>query len=102
MSFKISKFFLYSAVFAVAIVTTSTLFPFIVGKYDWFRSAVDFALNAFLNGILIEPDGDHFAGRFRKVLNSPLGIAVSSFGMMFLLACAFGVDPAHSFWSNFE
>jgi O-antigen ligase len=102
MSFKISRFFLYAAVFAVTLVTTSTLFPFIVGKYAWFRSAVDFAFVFFLIGLLRERDGDIYFERFRKVLRSPLGVAVSAFTAMFLLACVFGVDPANSFWSNFE
>ncbi|TSC59879.1 MAG: Uncharacterized protein LiPW15_547 [Parcubacteria group bacterium LiPW_15] len=102
MSFKISKFFLYAAVFAITLVTTSTLFPFIVGKYAWFRSSVDFALIFFLVGLIKESDGNAYLERFRRVIKSPLGIAVSAFTLMFLLAGTFGVNPANSFWSNFE
>ncbi|MDO8504812.1 MAG: O-antigen ligase family protein [Candidatus Liptonbacteria bacterium] len=104
MSFRISRYFLYSSVFAIALVTTSTLFPFIVGKYSWFRSAVDFSLIFFLFGMLSEnsAEGDRYLKRLWSVLKSPLGIAVSAFTAMFLLACAFGVNPANSFWSNFE
>lgn len=102
MSFKISKFFLYVSVFAITLVTTSTLFPFIVGKYSWFRSSIDFALIFFLVGLIKEQDGDSYLERFRKVIKSPLGMAVSGFTLMFLLAGTFGVNPANSFWSNFE
>ena len=102
MSFKISKFFLYAAVFAITLVTTSTLFPFIVGKYAWFRSSVDFALIFFLIGLIKEGDGDAYLDKLRRVIKSPLGIAVSAFTFAFLLSGAFGVNPANSFWSNFE
>lgn len=102
MSFKISKFFLYAAVFCIAIVTTSTLFPFIVGKYFWFRTAVDLALVFFLIGLIREMDAENYAVRFKKAISSPIGIAVSVFTLAFLLAGAFGVNPHNSFWSNFE
>jgi hypothetical protein len=102
MSFKISKFFLYASVFCVAIVSTSTLFPFIVGKYAWFRTSVDLSLIFFLFGLLGEVGSGHHWERLKKVFASPVGIAVGVFALMFLLAGAFGVSPANSFWSNFE
>lgn len=100
--FKTSKFFLIVAVLNVAIVTTSTLFPFIVGKYAWFRSTVDLALIFFLLGILFQPDAKAFEERAVKLFKTPLVIAVSIFVLMFLLACLFGINPSFSFWSNFE
>lgn len=102
MFFKTSKFFLYASVFAVAIVTTSTLFPFIVGKYVWFRIAVDLALISFLLGLLFDPRKGEYGARLKKMFCSPLVIAVTVFAVIFVLSGFFGVDPAFSFWSSFE
>lgn len=100
--FKITKFLLVLPVLGIFIVSTSTLFPFIVGKYVWFRSTVDFALVAFLLGLLFNDDLGHMWGRVKSVFTQPLVIAVSLFVAVFLLAGFFGVDPMMSFWSNFE
>ena len=45
---KITKFFLYAAPFSAVIVSRGTLFPFIVGKYVFFRTTVALALIFFL------------------------------------------------------
>ena len=102
MPFKISKFFLYASIFCVALVTTSTLFPFIVGKYTWFRASVFLGLIFFLIGLLSDPRADHYLNRIKRLFRSPMVIAVSAFAFMFLLAGFLGVDPQNSFWSNFE
>ena len=103
MLFKIAKFFLYVSVFAVVIVTTSTLFPFIVGKYTWFRAAVDLALIFFLGGLMFSPESNSYLARLKKLFRSPIVIAITHlFTVIFLLACFFGVRPSFSFWSNFE
>ena len=108
--FKISKFFLYLVPFSVVIVSASTLFPFIVGKYVFFRTAVGLALIFFLLGLLFQSqevrppkiNGQSWGGRTSQILKSPLVIAVSLFVFIFILAGFFAVDPAWSFWSNFE
>ncbi len=101
--FKLSKFFLIVAIVNVVIVTTSTLFPFIVGKYAWFRTSVDLALITFLLGVLMGGvEATDILARLKRIARSPLAIAVTVFVAMFLLACLFGVDPHNSFWSNFE
>lgn len=102
MLFKASKFFLYASVFSIALVTTSTLFPFIVGKYAWFRGTVDLALIFFLLGVLFEADGAQYLARLKTFFKSPVVIAVTAFVGAYLLACFFGVRPSFSFWSNFE
>lgn len=102
MTFKISKFFLYASVFAVALVTTSTLFPFIVGKYTWFRASVFLSVIFFLMGVITDERAGYYLGRLKKLVCSPVVIAVSAFVFMFLLAGLLGVDPGNSFWSNFE
>jgi len=101
--FKAAKFFLYAAVFAIVIVSTATLFPFIVGKYAWFRAMVDLALVCFFAGLLVDWDnGRHYITRLKQVWRSPVFIAVTVFAAVFVLAGFFGVRPSFSFWSNFE
>lgn len=101
--FRTSKFLLMVTMLMVVVVTTSTLFPFIVGKYAFFRGAVDVALILFLLGLLLdEKEGPVVWRRLGALYRNPLVIAVSAFVGAFLLACFFGFDPHFSFWSNFE
>lgn len=100
--FKISKFFLFIVPLAVILITPSTLFPFIVGKYVFFRTAVDLALIFFLLGLLLQDKLSVMWNKLLVVFKSPLVVAVSIFTLIFVLAGFFGVDPANSFWSNFE
>jgi O-antigen ligase len=100
--FKASKFFIVLSALFVAIVVSTSLFPFIVGKYVWFRSCVSIALITFLLGLAFHGAGEHFIVRLKGTVRSPVAIATLLFTLVFLLACFFGVDPALSFWSNFE
>ena len=100
--FKISKFFLFISVFFVVIVSNSTLFPFIVGKYAFFRTTVGLALIFYLLGLLFRDKLSVVSGQLLDVFKQPLVIAVSFFVFIFVLAGFFGVDPTISFWSNFE
>ncbi len=102
--FKIARFFLYMPVLLMTvIVTKSTLFPFIVGKYVFFRATVLVALIVFLLGLLFDAaNAPRMWARLGRIVRQPLFIAVSAFTLAFLLSCLFGVDPAFSFWSNFE
>ncbi|MEK7608635.1 MAG: O-antigen ligase family protein [Patescibacteria group bacterium] len=103
MFFKASKFFLHATVFNVAIVTLSTLFPFIVGKYVWFRTSIDLALIAFLLGLVFSSEeGSAYLERMKKLFKTPIGITVTVFAAAFVIAGFFGIDPSFSFWSNFE
>ncbi|MFH1192968.1 MAG: O-antigen ligase family protein [Candidatus Jorgensenbacteria bacterium] len=99
--FKTARFFLLIGLLYVAIVSPGTLFPFIVGKYSWFRVAVDIAAIAFLIGLMRDAKSEMFA-RIRSAFREPLVIAVTVFVGVFLLAGFLGVDPAMSFFSNFE
>lgn len=101
MPFKLSKFFVYASVFFVGIVSVSTLFPFIVGKYAWFRGTIGLAIIFFCIGLIQDPQ-NQYLGRLKKLFKSPIVIAVSAFVGAFILAGIFGVDPGMSFWSNFE
>ncbi|MFA4831443.1 MAG: hypothetical protein WC618_04745, partial [Patescibacteria group bacterium] len=101
--FKISKFLLYIVPFSLVIVSTSTLFPFIVGKYTFFRTAVGLSLIFFLLGLGFGSYSGYSGGKkLLEKLKSPLVIAVSAFVFIFVLASFFGVDSSFSFWSNFE
>ena len=102
--FTISKALLYAAPFCLVIVSSSTLFPFIVGKYTFFRTAVGLSLIFFLLGLGFGSYAG-YAGNGVKVkdkFKSPLVIAMFIFVFIFTLASFFGVDPSFSFWSNFE
>lgn len=98
----LSRFFLYLVPLTVVIVTRSTLFPFITGKYSWFRFAVAASLVFFLVGLFDPKDGYDGVRRLKRVLKSPLTIAVSLFTLFFLLSVFLGFNPSYSFWSNFE
>jgi len=101
--FGISRFFLFAAPVALAIVTKSTLFPFIVGKYVWFRTSVALALIFFLLGLLFSSErGEEYLRKIVRVIRSPLGIAITAFAVLFVVAGMFGLHPNYSFWSNFE
>ena len=101
--FKLSKFFLYLVPLSFTIVSNSTLFPFIVGKYAFFRTTVGLALIFYLIGLLFNKQQLSIVNsQLSNVFKRPLVIAVSIFVFIFILAGFFGVDTANSFWSNFE
>lgn len=100
--FQFSKLFLFLAPLAVAIVTPSTLFPFIVGKYTFFRAAIDLSLIFFSLGLIFQDKLSIVWNQTLAAFKSPLVVAISIFTFVFVLAGFFGVDPAFSFWSNFE
>ncbi len=100
--FKVSRFFTYIIPLGIILVTKSTLFPFIVGKYVWFRTISAFALIFFLLGLLFDKRRKVYLKKFKKIAKNPLFIAVCVFIVAFVVAGFFGVDPHFSFWSNFE
>lgn len=102
--FKFAKGLLYLPVLLMtAIVTRSTLFPFIVGKYVFLRSVVGIALILFLLGLLFQTErGIYYLSRVKALFKKPIFLSVFFFTVAFLLAGFFGIDPLNSFWSNFE
>lgn len=103
MLLKISKFCLFLTPLAVVIVSTGTLFPFIVGKYVFFRTVVDLALIFFLLALIFDTDlAAPYLARLKALAKSPIGIAVAFFVLMVVLASLTGFRPGFSFWSNFE
>ncbi len=102
MLLKTSKFFLYTSVFAVLVVMTSTFFPFIGGKDYFFRLSVELALVCFLLWWAFEAREGEAAVLVRKAYGKPIFVAVSVFVFVFLLATLFAYDPRSAFWSNYE
>lgn len=95
----LAKFFLYLAPFAVVVVTNSTLFPFIVGKYTFFKVAVELALACAVLAWGLE--GRSFERNY-KILKSPIVGMVSLFVLIFLFSGLLGINQHASFWSSFE
>ncbi len=100
MLLKSAKFFLYASVFSVAVVLPDTYFPFIGGKYYFFRLTVEAAAALALLWWAFA-GGDLYA-RFRRAARQPLFLAVSIFVLVFILASLFAYDPQAAFWSNYE
>ncbi len=100
--FSISRLFLYLAPVTIAIVTKSTLFPFIVGKYVWFRGIMDISLIFFILGLLFEKNKEEDKKRIAEAWKKPLTLAVASFVFFFTLSAAFARNRVVAFWSNFE
>jgi len=92
---KLSRFFLYLVPFNILIVTRSTLFPFTVGRYVFFRVVVELALVFF---IWAWARGETDI----KLIFSPLVKAVYIFALIYSLVGFFGFNLSASFWSNFE
>src|SRR3989344_272615 len=102
MFLRISKSFLYLSLFSIVIVLTSTFFPFIGGKYYFFRVAVELALIFFLLWWAFQASEGEVEKRLKEVISQPLFLAVSIFVLIYLLASVFALDPNAAFWSNFE
>ncbi|MBI4993754.1 O-antigen ligase family protein [Candidatus Wolfebacteria bacterium] len=98
---KISKFFLYLAPFSAVIVYRGTLFPFIVGKYAFFRAVIDLALIFFV-WAWASGEIQDFGSKIKNFFKQPLAVIISIFVFLYLLSGFFGYNPAASFWSNFE
>jgi hypothetical protein len=97
-----SKWFLYAAFFSIVIVITATFFPFIGGKYYFFRTVVSLSAIAWLLWWAFEADPKEASQHIKDLLSRPLFVAVSLFVLMFLLAALFAYDTHGAFWSNFE
>jgi O-antigen ligase/Tfp pilus assembly protein PilF len=80
--------------FIPLIVTQSLFFPFITGKNFVFRIVVEMLVLLWLALVL----------KYRKYAprRSPLMWSVVAFSFVLVLATAFSIDPARSFWSNAE
>ncbi len=91
---KIIKYGVYISFFSLFIISTNTFFPFIVGKYTFFRVAVEILFLLYLFLAVAEKC-------FRPQL-SKIVVFLSLFIIFGGFSVIFGVDPSHSFWSNYE
>ena len=92
----------YAALFSVLIVMSSTFFPFIGGKYYFFRTCVELGVIFLLLWWAFEARAGELEAKLKKIFREPLVVAVSLFACMFLLASLFAYDAHGAFWSNFE
>src|SRR5271154_6981473 len=99
---RITKWYCYTAVFAVIIVMNSIFFPFIGGKDYFFRFAIELSLISFVLAWAVELRAGGLKDRLKAVFKKPLVIAVSAFVAIFELACLFAYDAHAAFWSNYE
>ncbi len=102
MLLKISRWFLYASIFSVVIVLTATFFPFIGGKYYFFRTMISLSAIAWLLWWAFEASAKESGEAIKDLLSRPLFLAVSAFVLSFLLAALFAYDVNGAFWSNFE
>ncbi len=100
--FQVSKLLAYAAIFSVVIVMSSTFFPFIGGKYYFFRACVEMSIAFLLLWWAFEAPVGELEEKVRRVFGQPLFIAVSAFVLAFMLATIFADNPGGAFWSNFE
>jgi|GEM_PF-761548 len=80
--------------FTPLVVAKDFFFPFITGKNFYFRILVELMFGAYLALAILQP-------KYRPK-KSPVFYALSIFVVILILATVFGVDPYHSFWSNYE
>ncbi len=93
---KAAKYSLCAAILSPVVVFMPAVFPFITGKLFFFRLAVTAAIIcALLNWIFGKTDK-------RPKIKTPIVIAVAVFAIVYVVACFIGINPAFSFWSNFE
>lgn len=102
MFLKLSKVFIYLSLFSIVVVLTSTFFPFIGGKYYFFRVSIELALIFFLLYWAFQAPAGEVESRFREIVSRPFFLIVSAFVLIFLLASIFALDPNAAFWSNYE
>jgi O-antigen ligase len=101
-SLTIAKAYLYVACLSIVIVASSTFFPFIGGKYYFFRVSIEAALIFFIIWWAFESQPGEVSALFAKLSTQPLFLAVSVFVLMVLLSSIFAYDPHAAFWSNYE
>ncbi|MGB9608896.1 MAG: O-antigen ligase family protein, partial [Minisyncoccia bacterium] len=99
---KLAKFFIYLAPLSVLIVLPSNFFPFIGGKYYFFRTVVSLSLISVLFFWAFEDREDKTLKDLKQIFKKPLVIAVTIFVFFYVLASLFALDPQAAFWSNFE
>lgn len=99
---RITKWYCYTAVFAVVVVINSIFFPFIGGKDYFFRFAVELGIIAWLLWWAFEAKDGEASTAIKATFKKPLVIAVTVFVAAVMIACIFAYDAHAAFWSNYE
>jgi O-Antigen ligase len=102
MFLKSSKYLLFASVFSMLVVLSGSFFPFIGGKYYFFRIVIEAALACFLIHWAWEDTKGETGRRVLSFVKDPVSVAVTAFAFFFLLAALFAYNPQGAFWSNFE
>ncbi len=98
----IAQYCLYGALLSVLIVATGTFFPFIGGKYYFFRTCVGLAGIATVLWWGFEAPAGEFKKRFDAIKRHPVFLGLSLFVAAFCLAAILADNPHGAIWSNFE
>jgi O-antigen ligase len=99
---SLSKFFLYLVPLVVLVVAPSNFFPFIGGKYYFFRTFVSLSLICVLIYWAFEDKENKIIKDLKEVFSKPLVKITTIFIFIYVLASLFAYDPQAAFWSNFE
>ncbi len=102
MFLKLSKWSLYGAFFAPVIVLYWNFFPFIGGKYYFFRGMTELSLIFLILFWGFEAKRGELLHAVKTFFRKPLVIAVTVFVGAVLLATLFAYDSHAAFWSNYE
>jgi len=91
---KLIKYGVYLSFLSILIISVSTYFPFIVGKYTFFRIVVEILFLLYLFLAITDK-------KYRPKLSN-IFIFLALFIFFAALSTIFGVDSYVSFWSNYE
>ncbi len=89
------KVFLFLSIFSLTIFSADYYFPYIVSKVFPFRFFIELATIAWLINVF-------WSRTLHFKFSEPIVKAVLVFSGALLASTIFGVNPAFSFWSNFE
>jgi len=92
---KVVKFGLIASLFSSLLISTTTLFPFFVGKVTFLHTIITITLVAYLVLLLINPSRIKF--RF-----SLISLSVLAYLAIYALSSFFSIDQYQSFWSTIE
>lgn len=98
----LSRFFLVASFFSVLIVLRTGLFPFVTGKYCFFRACIELSLICITLWWGLKAKRGELTVYLKALVKRPLFIAVCTFVLVFFLASLFANDPSAAFWSTFE
>lgn len=97
-----STVFLWLALFAPLVVLPQLLFPYVEGKYYFFRLCVEASLACYLVGAIRQRDAEQIFDAARNLASYVSPKCVITFVLIYLASCCFAADPNIAFWSTLE